>query len=89
MYLGTESSPDKGLSIDRRRPADTAGIASGCGSITGVELHAHTMPDSKTVDPLSLTLSLQNDSDERVLGALEELQEHFPGEGTRYFSRTL
>ena len=36
------------------------------------------MPGSKTVDPLSLTLSLQNDSDERVQGALEELQEHFP-----------
>lgn len=36
------------------------------------------MPDNKTVDPLSLTLSLQNDSDERVQGALEELQENFP-----------
>src|SRR5882762_5573082 len=28
--------------IDPRRPADTAGIASGRVSITGVELHAHT-----------------------------------------------
>jgi hypothetical protein len=36
------------------------------------------MPDNKTVDPLSLSLSLQNDSDERVQSALEELQEHFP-----------
>jgi hypothetical protein len=36
------------------------------------------VPDHKTVDLLSLTLSLQNDSDERVQGALEELQEHFP-----------
>jgi len=36
------------------------------------------MPNNKTVDPLSLTLSLQNDPDERVQGALEELQEHFP-----------
>jgi hypothetical protein len=36
------------------------------------------MRGSKTVDLLSLTLSLQNDSDERVQGALEELQEHFP-----------
>jgi hypothetical protein len=35
-------------------------------------------PDNKAVDPLSLTLSLQNDSDERVQGALEELQEQFP-----------
>jgi len=34
--------------------------------------------DNKTVDPLSLTLSLQNESDERVQGAVEELQEHFP-----------
>jgi len=36
------------------------------------------IPDNKAVDPLSLSLSLQNDSDERVQGALEELQEHFP-----------
>jgi hypothetical protein len=36
------------------------------------------MPDNNTVDPLSLSLSPQNDSDERVQGALEELQEHFP-----------
>jgi len=34
--------------------------------------------DNKTVDPLSLTLSLQNEADERVQSALEELQEHFP-----------
>jgi hypothetical protein len=36
------------------------------------------VPDEKIVDPLSLTLSLQNESDERVQGALEELQEQFP-----------
>jgi hypothetical protein len=36
------------------------------------------IPDNKIVDLLSLSLSLQNDSDERVQGALEELQEHFP-----------
>lgn len=30
------------------------------------------------VDPLSLSLSLQNETDERVQSALEELQEHFP-----------
>jgi hypothetical protein len=36
------------------------------------------MPDNKAVDPLSLILSLQNESDERVQGALEELQEHLP-----------
>ena len=36
------------------------------------------MPDNKAVDPLSLILSVQNDFDERVQGALEELQEHLP-----------
>lgn len=32
----------------------------------------------KIVDPLSLTLSLQGESDERVQLALEELKEHYP-----------
>ena len=32
----------------------------------------------KIVDPLSLTLSLESDSDERVQLALEELKEHYP-----------
>lgn len=32
----------------------------------------------KVVDPLSLTLSLQSESDERVQLALEELKEHYP-----------
>lgn len=32
----------------------------------------------KIVDPLSLTLSLQNEADERVQLALEELKEHYP-----------
>jgi hypothetical protein len=32
----------------------------------------------KIVDPLSLTLSLQSESDERVQLALEELKEHYP-----------
>ncbi len=36
------------------------------------------VPDSETVDPLSLTLSLQDESDERVQLALEELKERFP-----------
>jgi hypothetical protein len=36
------------------------------------------IPGNSTVDPLSLTLSLQNDSDERVQGALEELLGHLP-----------
>jgi DNA-binding MarR family transcriptional regulator len=34
--------------------------------------------DAATVDPLSLTLSLQDTSDERVQLALEELKRHFP-----------
>lgn len=34
--------------------------------------------DIKTVDPLSLALSLQETSDERIELALEELKEHFP-----------
>jgi DNA-binding MarR family transcriptional regulator len=36
------------------------------------------IPDSETVDPLSLTLSLQDETDERVQLALVELKEHFP-----------
>jgi hypothetical protein len=36
------------------------------------------IPDSPTVDPLSLTLSLQDETDERVQLALGELGEHFP-----------
>jgi hypothetical protein len=36
------------------------------------------LPDSKTVDPLSLTLSLQDEADERIQLALDELKEHFP-----------
>ena len=35
-------------------------------------------PDNRTVDPLSLTLSLQHETDERVQSALEELQAHVP-----------
>jgi hypothetical protein len=34
--------------------------------------------DGDTVDPLSLTLSLQGSQDERVQLALEELKGHFP-----------
>ncbi len=36
------------------------------------------VPDVATVDPLSLTLSLQDDADDRVQLALGELKEHFP-----------
>ena len=36
------------------------------------------LPDSETVDPLSLTLSLQGNTDERVQLALDELKERFP-----------
>jgi len=36
------------------------------------------VPNSETVDPLSLTLSLQGETDERVQFALEELKEHSP-----------
>jgi DNA-binding transcriptional ArsR family regulator len=36
------------------------------------------LPNRKTVDPLSLTLSLQGDADERVQLALDELKEQFP-----------
>ena len=36
------------------------------------------LPDSKSVDPLSLTLSLQDEADERIQLALDELKEHFP-----------
>lgn len=36
------------------------------------------VPNSDTVDPLSLTLSLQGNTDERILLALDELRERFP-----------
>jgi DNA-binding MarR family transcriptional regulator len=36
------------------------------------------LPDSRTVDPLSLTLSLQHETDERVQLALEDLRKHLP-----------
>jgi DNA-binding MarR family transcriptional regulator len=36
------------------------------------------LPNRKTVDPLSLTLSLEGDADERVQSALDELKEQFP-----------
>ncbi|WP_309646186.1 hypothetical protein, partial [Phenylobacterium sp.] len=36
------------------------------------------VPDAPTVDPLSLTLSLQDNSDERVQLALDELQGQLP-----------
>jgi hypothetical protein len=36
------------------------------------------LPDSKTVDPLSLALSLQDEVDERIQQALGELKEHLP-----------
>ena len=36
------------------------------------------VPDSETVDPLSLTLSLQDETDERVQLALDELRGRFP-----------
>jgi hypothetical protein len=36
------------------------------------------LPNRKTVDPLSLTLSLREDADERVQLALDELKEQFP-----------
>ena len=36
------------------------------------------IPNGETVDPLSLTLSLQGDQDERVQLALDELKRHYP-----------
>ncbi|MGH7186322.1 MAG: hypothetical protein ACREIB_08630, partial [Pseudomonadota bacterium] len=36
------------------------------------------VPESATVDPLSLTLSLKDEADERTQLALGELKEHFP-----------
>jgi hypothetical protein len=36
------------------------------------------VPNSDAVDPLSLTLSLQGNADERIQLALDELMERFP-----------
>ena len=36
------------------------------------------MPDATTVDPLSLALSLQQNADDRIQLALDELKGHLP-----------
>ncbi len=46
-------------------------------------MHPYSPPAPKTdekkaVDPLSLSLSFQENTDERIELALEELKEHFP-----------
>jgi len=38
----------------------------------------HKTPARSAVDPLSLSLSLQDAADDRIELALEELKEHFP-----------
>jgi hypothetical protein len=50
----------------------------GCGEWQLWRYSPALWPDVPTVDPLSLTLSLQHDADARVQLALEELRAHFP-----------
>ena len=52
--------------------------AEGCCEWQMWNYSPELLPDSRTVDPLSLTLSLQQETDERVQLAIEELRKHFP-----------
>ena len=47
------------------------------GDVENVSL-AELLANCRTVDPLSLTLSLQHESDERVQMALNEFRKQFP-----------
>jgi hypothetical protein len=76
--------PIRAISLQQWRSATRAGLQTLPEPILG----AHQWqiwtydPDlamsRKAVDPLSLTLSLQGESDERVQLALDELKEQFP-----------
>ncbi len=52
--------------------------AEGCDEWQLWRYSPALLPEARTVDPLSLTLSLQHDSDERVQLALAELRAQFP-----------
>ena len=76
--------PVYAVSAAQWKAATQAGIkllmepAEGCCEWQLWNYSPELLPDSRTVDPLSLTLSLQNETDERVQLALEELRKHFP-----------
>jgi hypothetical protein len=76
--------PTRAISSQQWRSATRAGLQTLPEPISGAhQWQVWTYdPDlamsRKTVDPLSLTLSLQGESDERVQLALDELKEQFP-----------
>ncbi len=63
---------------DTGRLRDAAGAAAGACEWELWHYSPALVRDSDTVDPLSLTLSLQGNQDERVQLALDELKGHFP-----------
>jgi len=72
--------PVYAVSAAQWKVATQAGIkllmepAEGCCEWQMWNYSPELLPDSRTVDPLSLTLSLQHETDERVQLALEELR---------------
>lgn len=76
--------PVYAVSAAQWKAATQAGIkllmepAEGCCEWQLWNYSPELLSDTRKVDPLSLTLSLQNEPDERVQLALEELRKHFP-----------
>jgi DNA-binding transcriptional ArsR family regulator len=82
--LAEPSIPVYAVSATQWKVATQAGVkllpepAVGCCEWQMWNYSPELLPDSRTVDPLSLTLSLQDETDERVQLALEELRKQFP-----------
>lgn len=82
--LAEQSRPTYAVSSVQWRTAVRAGLELLPEALPGAcqwQVWSYTpalLPASKTVDPLSLTLTLQDDVDERIQLALDELKGHFP-----------
>lgn len=76
--------PTYAVSLGQWKAATKAGVETMPEQLPGAcewqqwHYNPALVQDSATVDPLSLTLSLQDDADERVQLALGELKKHFP-----------
>ncbi len=82
--LAEPQSPVYAISPARWQAATQAGIEILPEQLPGAcewqlwHYNPALVPESEAVDPLSLTLSLQGDTDDRVQVALDELKERFP-----------
>jgi DNA-binding MarR family transcriptional regulator len=81
--LGDPPRPIYAVSAAQWKAAQKAGVELVEQQADSVQWEVWTytpnlLKDSKTVDPLSLTLSLQDNADERVQQALTELKRQFP-----------